>query len=134
MRTAQRQAEQVLRGERRAAYFCGPPGVGKSYVLEEAIRTSGAQALHARPRSARELVDLFAQATKETPIILQECDHLFRSEHSLNILKLATEKHGQAVRVYVGARGAKKPGTWETVRLTAPVMFTLNKALTKPSN
>jgi hypothetical protein len=75
-------------------------------------------------------VDLFRTSAQDTPIVLEECDHLFASEGCLNVLKLATERHGQSIQVYVGAKSARARGTWETVQLTAPVTFTLNNYLT----
>jgi hypothetical protein len=126
MRTAQRRAEQVIQGDTRACYLSGGAGVGKSFAISQAIDNAGCNVIRAMPKNVRELERFFELSNGKTPLVFEECDHLFRSPNSLNLLKIATDSAGsQSIQVYVPkVRGEE--GGFKTIWLTPPIVFAFN--------
>lgn len=127
MRTAQRRAEQVIQGDTRACYLSGGAGVGKSFAISQAIDNAGCNVIRAMPKNVRELEKFFELSNGRTPLVFEECDHLFRSPNSLNLLKIATDSAGsQSIEVYVAPKKRSQEGGFKMIRLTAPIVVALN--------
>jgi hypothetical protein len=121
MRTACRKTELAIQGYGRAVYLSGGAGVGKSRAITEAIKTTGVNVIRLIPDDYRQ-------------VIFEECDHMFRSPRTLNLLKMATDTAGaQEMKVYVAPKKKSEEGYFKSLRLTAPTVFALNGVLTDDS-
>lgn len=89
-----READLVAQGRELACYFLGPPGVGKTLVVEEALAAVNRPVIRKNPRNYVELAQAFHEAGDEKAIILDECDQIFRSDRTLKLLNEATNRHG----------------------------------------
>jgi hypothetical protein len=115
----------------RAAYLCGPPGVGKtqSIVEQEAIwRTRGIEPLRFRPTNVNELLDYFEEAAGTRPLVMEEADILFRSKPMFEVLKQATDPVTPDV-LYRMKRVGKGPKVAKPVRLDVPIVVSTNMSL-----
>tara|TARA_R110002124_G_C8972546_1_gene515300 strand:- start:10995 stop:11993 length:999 start_codon:yes stop_codon:yes gene_type:complete len=78
----------------RAAYLCGPPGVGKTYNIvqqEKYWKENGIDTIRFRPRNVHDLLDHFKMACGKSPLVMEEADVIFRSRPMFEILKQATD-------------------------------------------
>lgn len=78
----------------RAAYICGPAGVGKTHSIakrEAQWRARGISPIRFRPSNIYELLDHFEEARGRHPLIMEEADIIFRSKPMFEILKQATD-------------------------------------------
>lgn len=78
----------------RAAYLCGPPGIGKTHQIiaqENSWRRQGIEPIRVRPSNVRDLIDHFAAADGRSPIVMEEADIIFRSKPMFEVLKQATD-------------------------------------------
>lgn len=78
----------------RAAYVCGPAGVGKTHSIakrEAEWRARGLSPIRFRPSNIHELLDHFEEARGRHPLIMEEADIIFRSTPMFEILKQATD-------------------------------------------
>jgi hypothetical protein len=120
---AEAQAVHVADGQERAAYFSGPPGVGKTRIIHKAIarkKRTGAKPLFVNPERYQDVVDAFKQAGPTGRLIVfEEADAMFESTRQVNILKQATAERS-AEWVYNG------------IRLDAPILVAANLDLGNP--
>ncbi len=131
--TGQRRVQQVLDGFLYACYLSGDAGLGKTQTIN--VATASRTVLRAVPRDYHDLLFWFEQSGGTTPLIFEECDHLFRSERCLNLLKIATDPNGpKAVRIRVPPRKKGEASTYKTIPLTAPIVFALNGDLSNTSH
>lgn len=127
MRTAQRKTEAVLLGYATAAYLCGGAGGGKTHAINLAVATTGITPIRISTDNYRDVIRAFEESRGRTPIIFEECDHMFRSERTINILKLATDAAGaREMQVWVPPARKGEEGYHKTIRLTSPVQFAMN--------
>jgi len=132
IRTAQRRVQQVLDGYVRACYLTGGAGLGKTQTINAAV--AGSAVIRALPRNYEDLLYWFERSRGVTPLIFEECDHLFRSERCLNLLKIATDSNGpKAIRIRVPPQKKGEPSTYKTIPLSAPLVFALNGDLNNHS-
>lgn len=98
------QCQQVGAGYQRAAYLFGPPGIGKNFVLDEALilfKMRGHERVDANPANYREMLAAFEEAAGERPIVFDECDVIWSSTRMMQIINIATDpKRGRSRRVY----------------------------------
>lgn len=133
LRTAQRRVQQVLDGYVRACYLSGGPGLGKTQTINTAI--DGRKIIRAIPRDYHDLLFWFEQSRGTIPLVFEECDHLFRSERCLNLLKMATDPNGpRSVRIRVPPKKKSEVSGYKTIPLTAPLVFALNGDLSTASH
>lgn len=124
IRTAQRRVEQVLDGYVRACYLTGGAGLGKTQTINAAVAERAV--IRALPRTYEDLLFWFEQSKGMIPLIFEECDHLFRSERCLKLLKMATDPNGpKVIRVRVPPQKKGEVSTHKTIPLTAPLIFAL---------
>jgi hypothetical protein len=127
MRTAQRKIEAVLRGDQAAAYLCGGAGVGKTHIINATINATGITPIRISTDSYRDVIRAFEESRGRTPIIFEECDQMFRSERTLNILKLATDAAGaRKMQVWVPPARKGEDGYFKTISCTNPLLFAMN--------
>ncbi|WP_066592578.1 hypothetical protein [Sphingomonas pruni] len=112
------RSDEVAAGHKRAAFLFGPPGVGKSMTVREALmhfKLRGHDPVECHPANYQELLLAFAEADGVRPVVLEEADVVWRSERMMNILKIATDKDRVlSQRVYQG------------VNIAAPIFLTTN--------
>lgn len=115
---------------RVAAYLCGPPGLGKSYAVDAALKAKGVEGYRPSIRDYRALIRAFEYGVKNRmPLVLEEADHLLRSERQAEVLKIATDAAGP--RWTVVEERKKLGGQWIThcrgVSLATPLIVTSNQ-------
>lgn len=112
------RADEVAAGYRRAAFLYGPPGVGKSMTVSEALlhfKLRGHDPVECHPANYQQFLEAFAEADGVRPLVLEEADVVWRSERMMNILKIATDKaRSLTQRVYQG------------INIAAPIYLTTN--------
>jgi hypothetical protein len=92
MEDARLQVDEVVRGKRRIAYLSGPPGCGKTHLLNGAADRWRAQGLEPlRPSLADGMFGIFRQAGGKRPVLIDDSDTLFSSILMLNQMKNATD-------------------------------------------
>jgi hypothetical protein len=88
MHMVEKLCQSVVMGQRAAAYFSGPPGIGKSYNIS---RVTKKRFLACNPTNYLSLLKSIEQAQDEgKALFLDEADVIFRSERMANVLKTAT--------------------------------------------
>lgn len=94
---AQEFLRDVVAGAHRSAIIYGPPGMGKTHAVVEALKSTGLQEnkdyvvarSHATPGMLYVLLHLMRKAGKY--VILDDCDGIIANETGLNLLKGATD-------------------------------------------
>ncbi len=94
---AQEFLRDVVAGAHRAAIIYGPPGMGKTHTVVEALKSTGLQEnkdyivarSHATPGMLYVLLHMMRKAGKF--VILDDCDGIVANETGLNLLKGATD-------------------------------------------
>ena len=91
----------VKKGDVRALIVSGPPGVGKSYGVEEVLdryemmEQLGARKTHEVIKGAMSPIGLYCKLYKNADagnvVVFDDCDSIFNDELSLNILKAALD-------------------------------------------
>lgn len=95
-------ASACIRGDIRAMIVSGPPGVGKSFGVEQQLeksalfdQISGNRQRHNVVKGAMTALGLYAQlykySDKKNVLVFDDCDSVFADELSLNILKAALD-------------------------------------------
>jgi len=95
-------AAACIRGDVRAMIVSGPPGVGKSFGVEQQLEKSamfdqiaGNKLRHNVVKGAMTALGLYAQlykySDKKNVLVFDDCDSVFADELSLNILKAALD-------------------------------------------
>ena len=95
-------ASACIRGDVRAMNVSGPPGVGKSFGVEQQLEKSamfdqiaGNRLRHNVVKGAMTALGLYAQlykyCDKKNVLVFDDCDSVFADELSLNILKAALD-------------------------------------------
>jgi DNA polymerase III delta prime subunit len=113
MKLARETCETVARGGLPVAYLSGPPGIGKTQAVRDAV---GERHVRSNPTNYRDLLAAFAQADAQgVPLWLDEADVIFRTDRMLNVLKVAT--------------GARRERVYNGQRLDVPLFVTTNQSL-----
>ena len=104
--------DKVLRGTHRNALLQGPPGLGKSYAVTQALRRAGKTEGrdyflvkgHITPTQL--FVVLYQFRRKGQIVILDDCDDIFTKDTGLEVLKAASDQdyrrvtwHGMTISV-----------------------------------
>jgi hypothetical protein len=95
-------AAACINGDVRAMIVSGPPGVGKSFGVEQQLEKSslfdqlaGNRTRHTIVKGAMTALGLYAQlykySDKKNILVFDDCDSVFADELSLNILKAALD-------------------------------------------
>lgn len=85
--------DDVIRGDMRGLAVSGPPGMGKSFPVEEKLKASGCQYQIVKGHaSAKGLYEtLYAHSDDGSIIVLDDADSIFGDEKALNLLKAALD-------------------------------------------
>jgi hypothetical protein len=94
---AQEFLRDVVAGAHRAAIIYGPPGMGKTHAIVEALNAAGLKEnedfvvarSHASPGMLYVL--LYLMRKKGKFVVLDDCDGIIKDETGLNLLKAATD-------------------------------------------
>jgi hypothetical protein len=105
----------VVRGVHRNAIVYGPPGLGKTHIVESALKAQGKQVgvdylvarSHITPRSLYAM--LYCMRNKDQYVVIDDCDGVLSSEDGLNILKAATDPTFRNVGWSTTAASVKLP-------------------------
>lgn len=104
MATLTQRTSLVIGGVLPALYVSGPAGVGKNIAIRAACDSAGIEPISCNPASYLDLLDALTRACrKNVPVWLDEADVIFRSDRSLNLLKIATTDQKRD-RVFNGRR------------------------------
>jgi hypothetical protein len=121
MQRAQRWVEDACLGLRPGVMLSGEAGAGKTHLVDEAmaaVTAKGVKPIRRILRDDRMLLETIQDSKGVTPIILEECDALFRSPNQINILKMATDDGKRAPKMIMTKIG--------TVRFGAPIILVTN--------
>lgn len=86
--TLERMAKRIVEGHLPSLIVSGPPGLGKSYTIEQTLATSGKE--HDVMSGTISAVGLYIALYEQRNggvVVLDDCDDVFRDETCLNILK-----------------------------------------------
>lgn len=129
MQRVKRWVTNACEGTSPGAIICGEAGSGKTHSIDEAIKfvvSEGIEPLRVMIRDYEHLLDIFRQSKAHRPIILEECDSLFKSKRQLNVLKMAVDDSETAPKHVMTKKG--------TVRWGAPVIMALNMNILDDGN
>ena len=105
--TLERMSERIVSGALPSLIVSGPPGLGKSYTVEQALKKSGKE--HDVMCGTISAVGLYIALYEQREggvVVLDDCDDVFRDETCLNILKAVLDS-GETRRV-----SYRKRATW----------------------
>jgi len=91
-RTLERMASRIIEGKLPALIVSGPPGLGKTYTIEQKLEESGKNVDVVRGTiSGVGLYTALWHMSEGGVVVLDDCDAVFRDEETLNILKIALD-------------------------------------------
>lgn len=95
--------DDVIRGDMRGLAVSGPPGMGKSFPVEQKLKESGAEYQIIKGHaSAKGLYETLYQYSDEGCIlVLDDADSIFGDEKALNLLKSALDTTEERVLSWV---------------------------------
>lgn len=105
--TLERMSQRIVSGALPSLIVSGPPGLGKSYTVEQALKASGKE--HDVMCGTISAVGLYIALYEQRDggvVVLDDCDDVFRDETCLNILKAVLDS-GETRRV-----SYRKRATW----------------------
>lgn len=123
MALAEYDINEVVHGRSSIAYLTGPPGVGKTHLINKAVtlwEAKGITPIRCQPATKTDLLGHFEASAGVTPLIMEEMDLLFRPGPTMEVFKLATDLHGS--RIIVKKIGKER----KEIPLTAPIIVTAN--------
>lgn len=112
---AQEFVSDVVQGIHRSAIVYGPPGFGKTHIIESALKSAGKEIgidylvarSHITPRSLYAM--LYCMRKPGQFVIVDDCDSVLTSEDGLNILKAVTDPTFRTVGWNTTASAVKLP-------------------------
>jgi hypothetical protein len=132
----------VKRGDVRALIVSGPPGVGKSYGVEEVldrhklIETMGGAKKYEVIKGAVSPLGLYCKlykyAAKDCVVVFDDCDSIFTEETSLNLLKAALDsKKTRTLHWNADSRKLREEGIPDSFRFEGSAIFITNIKFSK---
>ena len=112
---AEEFVSDVVKGIHRNAIVYGPPGLGKTHIVEAALKKSGRKIgedyliarSHITPRQLYAM--LWCMRDKGQFVIIDDCDAVLTNEDGLNVLKAATDPTFRTVGWSSSKSGVKLP-------------------------
>ena len=112
---AEEFVSDVVGGIYRSAIIYGPPGLGKTHLVESALRRAGHKIgetylvarSHTTPRQLYAM--LYCMRKKGQFLIIDDCDAVLTDESGLNILKAATDDSFRTVGWATSKAGVRLP-------------------------
>jgi len=99
--TLERMADRIVEGHLPSLIVSGPPGLGKSYTVEQALEKSGKE--HDVMSGTISAVGLYIALWEQRDggvVVLDDCDDVFRDETCLNILKAVLDSSEKRIVSY----------------------------------
>lgn len=95
--------DDVIRGDMRALAISGPPGMGKSYPVEEKLKRSGMpfQIIKGHASAKGLYETLYQYSTEGSILVFDDADSIFGDEKALNLLKSALDTTEERVLSWV---------------------------------
>jgi hypothetical protein len=132
----------VKRGDVRAMIVSGPPGVGKSYGVEEVLdrhkvleHLGGMQKYEVIKGAVSPLglyCKLYKYAAKDCVVVFDDCDSIFTDETSLNLLKAALDsKKTRTLHWNSDSRKLREEGIPDSFRFEGSAIFITNIKFSK---
>lgn len=127
----------VKKGDVRALIVSGPPGVGKSQIVEDVLErytllhSLGAKQKHEVIKGAMSPIGLYCKlykfADKDNVIVFDDCDSIFTDEVSLNILKAALDsKPKRTIHWNTDSHKLRNEGVPDQFQFEGSVIFITN--------
>lgn len=127
----------VKKGDVRALIVSGPPGVGKSQIVEDVLerytllQTLGGKTKHEVIKGAMSPIGLYCKlykfADKDNVIVFDDCDSIFTDEVSLNILKAALDsKPKRTIHWNTDSHKLRNEGVPDQFQFEGSVIFITN--------
>lgn len=110
--------KMVIAGKQPSLLITGSPGVGKTYLVTEQLKESGAAFTHIKGRSTAAGMYTALWENNGKIILFDDCDSVFGSDDAVNVLKGALDSYGErsiswlAGRQLKTASGEKVPTTF----------------------
>jgi hypothetical protein len=132
----------VKRGDVRAMIVSGPPGVGKSYGVEEVLERyqvlqdlGGMQKYEVIKGAVSPLglyCKLYKYSAKDCVVVFDDCDSIFTDETSLNLLKAALDsKKTRTLHWNSDSRKLREEGIPDSFRFEGSAIFITNIKFSK---
>lgn len=91
-RTLERMATRIISGQLPSLIVSGPPGLGKTYTVEQQLKEADTEVDIIRGTiSASGLYMALYWMRDGGVVVMDDCDAVFRDEETLNILKIALD-------------------------------------------
>jgi hypothetical protein len=127
----------VKKGDVRALIVSGPPGVGKSQIVEDVLErytllhSLGAKKKHEVIKGAMSPIGLYCKlykfADKDNVIVFDDCDSIFTDEVSLNILKAALDsKPRRTIHWNTDSHKLRNEGVPDQFQFEGSIIFITN--------
>lgn len=127
----------VKKGDVRALIVSGPPGVGKSQIVEDVlerytlVESLGGKKKHEVIKGAMSPIGLYCKlykfADKDNVIVFDDCDSIFTDEVSLNILKAALDsKATRTIHWNTDSHKLRNEGVPDQFQFAGSVIFITN--------
>ena len=96
--TLDRMADRIIDGRLPALVVSGPPGLGKTYTVEQALDRANkdTDVIRGTVSAAGLYIALYSMAEGGV-VVLDDCDAVFRDEEALNILKIVLDSSEKRV-------------------------------------
>lgn len=129
-------------GDVRALIVSGPPGVGKSFGVEEVLEryklleTMGGPKKYEVVKGAMSALGLYCKlykfASKDNVVVFDDCDSIFTDETSLNILKAALDsKKNRTLHWNTDSRKLRDEGIPDQFQFEGSAIFITNIKFSK---
>lgn len=109
--------KMVIEGKQPSLLITGSPGVGKTYLVTEQLKESGAPFIHIKGRSTAAGMYTALWENNGKIILFDDCDSVFGSDDAVNVLKGALDSYGERSISWLAGRQLKT-GTGEKVPTT----------------
>ena len=88
---------ELILGTQKSFLFYGPPGIGKTYTVEQVVKELNAQMVTIRPGTALGLLQCLYDYRHVQLLMIDDMDGVWSSEPTLNILKTALDSKSRRI-------------------------------------
>jgi hypothetical protein len=99
--------KMVISGKQPSLLITGSPGVGKTYLVTEQLKKSGADYVHIKGRSTAAGMYTSLWENNGKIVLFDDCDSVFGSDDAVNVLKGALDSYGERSISWLAGRPLK---------------------------